>query len=231
MLEFLALLSGLGAMLILNLATTRERREGASGLFDAAPGAPAARTGGVLVAALVPAAAMLLVVVALGPLVALFTAYDIGDPQVSPLRGDGMVGLLILGRHSELVLLGGVLGVALGTWLPRFWVALPVIPPLFVLGVWGTWGVGGKYAWLAPNANQLSIRLQYDYTCEVDRLCLQFPQPLGEFTPYAHLIYVAALCGVLGALALVRRTRSWQVLLFGGLALAASAGLGISLVG
>ncbi|MBA2389951.1 MAG: hypothetical protein H0V67_06800 [Geodermatophilaceae bacterium] len=231
LLDSMALLVGLGALLLLNLAATRERRNRAGELLDAAPGAPTARIGGVLVSALVPATAMLLLTIVLGPLAALVTGFDVGDPEVSPLRGDGPVGLLILGRHAELVLLGGTLGVALGMWVPRLWVAVLAIPPLFVLGIYGMWGVGGDHAWLAPNANQLSIRSAHDYACEVDRLCLQFEQPLGQFTSYWHLIYVAGLCGIFAALALLRRSRSWRVLLFGGLSLAASLGMGLALVG
>lgn len=231
LLDTSTLLAALGALLMFNLTTTRERRDRAGTLLDAAPGTPAARTGGVLVATLVPSALMLLMALAIGPLVALFTAFDVGDPQVTPLRGDGLVGLLILARHSELVLLGGVLGVAMAMWLPRFWVALLVVPPLSQFGLVGMWGAGGNYAWLAPNANQLSLRSQYDYACEVDRLCFQIPQPLGQFTSYGHLIYVAGLCGLIAAMALLRRSRSWRVLLFGGLSLAVSVGMGLALVG
>jgi hypothetical protein len=92
------------------------------------------------------------------------------------------------------------------------------------------WGNGDDHAWLSPVAAQSAIADQYRYFCEVEIICEPIPWPLGDATPYVHLVYLAALCGVLAGVALLRRSRSRSVLLLGGGSLAVAAGLGVALV-
>jgi hypothetical protein len=132
---------------------------------------------------------------------------------------------------AEAVMLGGLLGMVLGMWLPRFWIAVLVVPGLFLPGLlFGPYGGGGQLAWLSPLAARSAIAGAHGYACEVDRVCEPIPWPLGDATPYAHLIYVAALCGVLAALALLRRSRSRGVLLFGAGSVTVAIVSGLALV-
>jgi hypothetical protein len=226
-----SLIAALGAVLVLNLAATRETRSRAAELLDAAPGTAAVRAAGLLVAVLAPPLALLIVAVALNPLVALATGHRLSDPEVSLFFGEGPAGWLLLPKLAAAVMLGGLLGVVLGMWLPYFWIAVLVVPGLFLPGLaFGPYGGGGRLAWLSPLADRSAIVGQHRYACEVDRICQPAPWPLGDATPYAHLIYVAALCGVLAALALLRRSRSRGVLLFGAGSVTVAIALGLALV-
>jgi hypothetical protein len=187
-----------GVFLAANLATLRSRRHGTEELYDAAPAAPATRTGAHL--------AGLAGVVALGVvLVAAKLGWLAANAGVNtPSLAEAAVG-------PAVVALAGVLGVLAARWAPS-----PVVGPVALLALIVLqflrvdWLTGHEslpgYLWLRPwHEQQLAREVSF--------------RPAGW-----HLVYLAALTGLLVVVALARHGRSPKRLLAGGLALLVLAG-------
>ncbi|MDF5758264.1 hypothetical protein [Spongiactinospora sp. TRM90649] len=168
-----ALLISATALILGDLAGTRDRRGGLPETLGAVPGSPAART---LAAALAAGAAGTLVtglVVGVHLLARTLSATPVAG-RLDPFE--------VLGAMAVTALFG-VLGVALGRWIPSL-VAGPLA--LAVLGYLSLFGVSlGFAAWLAP--------------------VMAYHSPeWGERPSGAHFAYVVALAVLAGVLALLR---------------------------
>lgn len=119
------------------LATSRPRRDGTEELYAATPAPATARTGGLCLAALAPAAAGALVVGLLG---LLYLAAGIQLDR-SPLAGEVLSGpVTILG--------GALLGVMVARWAPLAGSVVLVMVGVFAVAIWLSGGASTR--WLTP---------------------------------------------------------------------------------
>lgn len=210
-----------GTFLASFTACLRSRRHATDELYDTGPSSPRVRTGGHLVAVLWGAggATVLIAVAALfhalwdGVLVHTTTGVRPVVPTVLELSN---------GPAYTIVL--GALAVAVARWVPSL-LALPLAAfALLFHFVTGSWGIGGDVRWFLPMVNheraaswvQLSSGSGYSIVEGFDVPGLSW-----------HVGYLSALAVLLAVLALLRHGAERRLLAVGGVALVATATMGV----
>lgn len=204
-LAFMAVPFAAGVLVAGHLAASRLRRDEVLPLAELLPATDDARTAGLLLAQLWPAAAAV-AWSAVGLIVARM-AGGIG----SPAAGD-------VAAPFGLVLLAGVTGVALGRWLPWTLVGAAALPVLAAVG-----GVAFERA-LAVGPGPVAQRLLpwADWSSPLGALIETYPRQ-----PWLHLSHVLLAAGVIAAVALLRDRRHLVVAVAGA---ACAAGVTVTSV-
>lgn len=179
-----------------NLAASRPRRDDCLDQHASLPAAPVARTAGLCLAAFAPA----LLAVALSATTMAWYASGRTDLPVWPSIAELAAGpLTVLG--------GALLGTMVARWLPFPTAPVLVMVPVVALTLALNEGMNGRYALFSP---------YYTFSVYV---------PDGSWgghspgSPGWHAGYLAALCGMAAAGALLRDARRWIVPLTAGAAL------------
>jgi hypothetical protein len=207
--------SALATLVVVNLASLRTRRSDTGELFASLSSPARARTLA-HVASLAFAVGFCVAVVAAG-----YAAFGAWDGIVVDFEGrtetpspfelaNGPAGVAAL----------GALGLALARWLPY----LPVAPlagvAVFVAQIPGLWNSQRAYAWFGPYVNTARNDVPgSSWPCSPDQ---RWPCVVDDFATTSagwHLVYLAGIALVLGALALVkedRRPRTYALGALGG---------------
>lgn len=210
-----------GTFLATFTACLRSRRHATDELYDTGPSSPRVRTGGHLLAVLWGAAgaAALIAVAAVfhrlwdGVLVHTTTGVRPMVPTVLELSN---------GPTYTIVL--GVLAVAIARWVPSL-LALPLAAfALLFHFATGSWGIGGDARWFLPMVNheraaswvQVTPGSGYSIVDGFDVTGLSW-----------HVGYLSALAALLAVLALLRHGTERRLLAVGGVALVATAIMGV----
>lgn len=193
---------GLGAMVAANLATLRERADGAEELLDPVPLGVADRTRALALATLGPALGSAVLVIAAGAAVAAIWGMPVAfvdghrDAWPSPVE---------LLQVPAFVLVFGLLGVALGRWWPYRLAGLVVgIAWFFLLIPTFFWTAGGVVGHLSPLLDhsevhhwvQWSPGSGYNVVTGFDRVAMAW-----------HVVYLVGIALTLAGAALARHTR------------------------
>lgn len=195
---------GLATLLVANLAALRTRRSDTGELF-ASLSTPARTRTRAHLAALAPAVAFCAGVVAVG-----FVAFGAWDGMVVDLGGRTETPSpyeLALGPAAVAAL--GALGLALARWLPYLPVAPLGVVAVVVVQIPAMWNLQNDYAWFAPVVNTARsdgypdaswpCTKNQDWPCAVERF--------AATSAGWHLVYLAGIVLVLGALALWKEDR------------------------
>lgn len=207
---------GIATLIVAHLAASRSRRSGTAELYAALAVPARARTLAHLLALVWPAAvAAAFVALAF----AWFGAWDGLDVTregrvATPAAVDLAQGPLAVGAL-------GALGIALARWIPHPPVAiLAAVGFFFPQMMFTSWNLQDRVGWFLPFVNpaQSSRAPDSSWPCSADQ---QWPCILEGFAPlHWHLVYVAALAVLLGAVALLRDGRRRCDLLLAGTSLA-----------
>ncbi len=179
-----------------NLVATRPQRHHCLEQHDSLPAPAVARTAGVCLAALAPALLSTALVLAT---MAWFASGRVDLPQWPSLGELAAPPLTVLGA--------ALLGTMVGRWLP-----FPMAPALVMIGVVAltlflSEGADDRYGMLSPF---VSFSIYSPDGSWVGRIA---------GSPGWHAVYLAALCGMAAAGALLRDARRWIVPLIAGAAL------------
>jgi hypothetical protein len=194
---------GLGAMIAANLATLRERADGAEELLDPVPLGVADRTRALALATLAPALVAAVLVTAAGAAVA-----AIWDMRVAFVDGhrEAWPAPVELLQVPAFVLVFALLGIALGRWWPYRLAGLVVgIAWFFLLIPTFFWTPGGAVGHLSPLLDhsevhhwvQWSPGYGYNVVTGFDRVAMAW-----------HVAYLGGIALALAGAALARHTRA-----------------------
>lgn len=205
----------LATLVVVNLAALRTRRSDTGELFASLSSPARARTLA-HAASLAFAVGFSVAVVAAG-----YVAFGAWDGIVVDFEGrierpspfelaNGPAGVAAL----------GALGLALARWLPYLPVAPLAAIAVFVAQIPGMWNSQRAYAWFAPYVNTARNDIPgASWPCSPNQ---RWPCWVDEFATTSagwHLVYLAGIALVLGALALVRedrRQRTYALAALGG---------------
>lgn len=216
-----ALGPGLSAMIAANLATLRERADGAEELLDPVPLGAADRTRALAYAVLAPALVSSVVVTAVGAMTA-----ALWDMRVAFVDGhrEAWPSAVELLQVPTFVLVFGLLGIVLGRWWPYRLAGLVVgIAWFFLLIPAFFWTPGGVVGHLSPLLDHSEVHhwvqwtpdLGYNVVTGFDRVGIAW-----------HGLYLVGIALALTGAALARHTRAPLVgrLVTVGLVVAVGAG-------
>jgi hypothetical protein len=210
-----------GTLLAVNLAALRSTRSDTDELFRPLPAPPAARTlAHLLSIAWAVAGAVLLVAAG-------FLALDAGDGlRVTPRGATAVPSVFELAQGPAAVGVLGAVGLVLARWVPHLAAgAVAVVAMLAGNLLVTSWNLHAGPAWLAPVVSTARPAPGSSWPCyfaSADPACGQL---LGFETAAAgwHLVYLAGLLVLLGAVALLPEARRQTVLAAGALGLAVAA--------
>lgn len=179
-------------LLVTHLATTRPRRDDTGELFATAPVPPSMRTAGLLVACMWPAALGLMFALA-------------GTGYLYAIGGIGTPDLFDVAAIPAAVATAGVIGVALGRWVPSRIAA--TIAAIVLIGA-HLWMDGNVIDAAGGNISRLMLHADWGASMALG------PELLPR-SPDLHLAYVAGLVAIVAAAAIARHRRHLGVLMLG----------------
>lgn len=191
----------LATLVVSNLAALRDRRGGTTELYHAIAAPAQARTLGHLLALAWPTAVAVALVAGAS---AWFGAWD--GLEVTREGRIATPGAADLAQGPLAVAVLGALGIALARWLAHPPAAMLAAVALFFLQmVFTTWNPQERAGWFLPLVNPAQIRGDSSWPCAADQ---SWPCILEGFAAlHWHVVYLAGLLVLLGAVALLRDGR------------------------